>query len=305
MPRPGLDAELAAGGGAADSREMSENCPTSEDELADLIRNAAARRRPLAIRGGGTRGIGAPVEGEPLLTAGLTGITLYEPGALTLVAKAGTPLAEVEAALAAEGQRLPFEPWDGRALSGANGAPTVGGMVAVNASGSRRIQAGACRDSMIGVRFVDGTGAIVKNGGRVMKNVTGLDLVKLMAGSHGTLGVLTEVGFKVLPASETIATLVFEGLDAARAVEAMTAATATPVRGDRRGACAAGVGRRAGDDAAAGGLRRVGVAPQARAGCGAGAVRRGAGRSRASATGPGCATPPDSPGGMAPCGGFR
>jgi glycolate oxidase FAD binding subunit len=207
---------------------MVERRPASEDELADIVRDAAARRSPLAIRGGGTRGIGGAVEGEALSTAGLAGIALYEPGALTLVAGAGTPMAEIEAALAAEGQRLPFEPWDGRALTGANGAPTVGGMAATNASGPRRLQAGACRDSMIGVRFVDGTGAVVKNGGRVMKNVTGLDLVKLMAGSHGTLGVLTEVAFKLLPAAETTATLVIDGLDVARAVEAMTQATATP-----------------------------------------------------------------------------
>ncbi len=207
---------------------MSVLQPGSETELAEIVRDAAGARRPLDIRGGGTRGLGMAVAGATLSTAGLTGIPLYEPGALTLVARAGTPLAEVEAALAAEGQRLPFEPWDARPLTGANGVPTIGGMAATNASGPRRIQAGACRDAMIGVRFVDGTGAIVKNGGRVMKNVTGLDLVKLMAGSHGTLGVLTEVAFKVLPASETCATLVFDGLGVGEAVAAMTAATATP-----------------------------------------------------------------------------
>lgn len=202
--------------------------PATENELAEAVRAAAASRRPLAIEGGATRGLGQPVDGDRLSTAGLAGIRLYEPGALTLVVGAGTPLAEVEAALAAEGQMLPFEPWDARALTGANGAPTVGGMVAVNASGPRRIQAGACRDSLIGVRFVDGTGAIVKNGGRVMKNVTGLDLVKLMAGSHGTLGVLTEVAFKVLPRPEAVATLVLDGLDDAAAGRAMTRALATP-----------------------------------------------------------------------------
>ena len=207
---------------------MTRHRPESEEALAETVRAAAASGTPLAIEGGGTRGNGAPVIGETLSTAGLTGITLYEPGALTLVARSGTPLPEIEAALAAENQQFPFEPWDGRALSGSNGTPTLGGMVAVNASGPRRLQAGACRDSMIGVRFVDGTGAVVKNGGRVMKNVTGLDLVKLMAGSHGTLGVITEIGFKVLPRPEATATVMLEGLDVPTAIAAMTAATATP-----------------------------------------------------------------------------
>jgi glycolate oxidase FAD binding subunit len=207
---------------------MTDLQPATEDDVAEIVRDAAARRAPLAIRGGGTRGIGHDVAGEPLSTAGLTGITLYEPGALTLVVRAGTPLPEIEAALAAEGQRLAFEPWDARRLTGANGVPTIGGVAATNASGPRRIQAGACRDALLGVRFVDGTGAVVKNGGRVMKNVTGLDLVKLMAGSHGTLGIITELSLKVLPRPEATATVVLDGLDAAAAGRAMTAALATP-----------------------------------------------------------------------------
>lgn len=196
---------------------------SSEEELALLVREAAG---PLRVRGGGTRGIAGA--GEILDVSGIAGITLYEPEALTLVAKAGTPLAEVEAALAAGGQRLAFEPADWRGLLGTSGEPTIGGMVAANVSGPRRVQAGACRDALLGVRFVDGTGAVVKNGGRVMKNVTGYDLVKLMAGSWGTLGVLTEVSLKVLPAPEAAAALVIAGLDDVQAVAAMTGALASP-----------------------------------------------------------------------------
>ncbi len=203
--------------------------PTSEAELADAVREAASSGTTLEIRGGGTRPIGDPVQADAMLeTGGLTGITLYEPGALTLVAEAGTSLTEIEAALAAEGQMLPFEPPRLNGLLGTTGESTIGGVVATAASGPRRIKAGACRDSLIGVRFVDGRGDAIKNGGRVMKNVTGYDLVKLMAGSHGTLGVLTEVSFKVLPRPEVAATLLMTGMDDRRAVECMSAAMGSP-----------------------------------------------------------------------------
>jgi len=163
-----------------------------------------------------------------LETGGLSGITLYEPGSLTLVAQAGTPLAEIEAALAAEGQRLAFEPMDHRGLMGTSGAPTIGGVVAANVSGPRRVSVGACRDFMLGVRFVDGTGTLVKNGGRVMKNVTGYDLVKLMTGSWGTLGILTEVSLKVLPTPERTACIMIDGLDDSQAIAAMARALRSP-----------------------------------------------------------------------------
>lgn len=204
--------------------------PNTEAELAGAVKAAAAGGQRLRIRGGGTRSrLGCPVEAdETLSTTGLTGVSLYEPGALTIVAAAGTPVAEIKATLNAEGQRLPFEPMDHRGLLGSEGEPTIGSVVACNISGPRRIQAGACRDSLIGVRFVDGQGTVIKNGGRVMKNVTGYDLVKLMAGSYGTLGVLTEVAFKVLPKPEACSVVLIDGLDDRTAVKAMSAALGSP-----------------------------------------------------------------------------
>ncbi len=197
--------------------------PRDETELAEMIR---AARGPLAVRGGGTRGAGAV--GEVLSVAALQGVVLHEPAALTLVVRAGTPLAEVEAVLASAGQRLAFEPWDARAILGTTGEPTIGGVAATNASGPRRVQAGAARDAMIGVRFVDGTGAVVANGGRVMKNVTGYDLVKLMAGARGALGVMTEVAFKVQAIPEAEATVIAADGEARAAVARMARALGSP-----------------------------------------------------------------------------
>ncbi len=199
--------------------------PADESQLAEAV---AAAVGPLCIKGGGTRPVGGRIEGETLSTAAIKGITLYDPGALTVVVRAGTPLAEIEELLAAEGQRLAFEPMDHRLLMGTKGTSTIGGVVAANVSGPRRIQVGACRDSLIGVRFVDGRGTIIKSGGRVMKNVTGYDLVKLMAGSYGTLGVISEVAFKVLPAPEATASVVIHGLGDDAAVRAMARALSEP-----------------------------------------------------------------------------
>ncbi|UWR22662.1 FAD-binding protein [Sulfitobacter sp. S190] len=197
--------------------------PQTEAALADIIKTT---KGPLALRGGGTRGMTAP--GTPVSTDAMADITLYEPGAMTVVAQAGTPVAQIEKALAAENQRLAFEPMDHRHVLGTEGVPTIGGVMAANVSGPRRISVGAARDFLLGVRFVDGQGQIVKNGGRVMKNVTGYDLVKLMAGAHGTLGVLTEVSLKTLPRPETEVTLVLHGLDDAAAVAALARALGSP-----------------------------------------------------------------------------
>lgn len=203
--------------------------PGSEAEVAEAVQGARADGGPLEVVGGGTkRALGRPMQtAATLSTTGLNGITLYEPAELVIAAQSGTPLADVERTLAESGQRLPFEPVTLKRLYG-EGQPTIGAVAACNLSGPRRVHSGAARDGLIGVRLVTGHGEAIKSGGRVMKNVTGYDLVKLMSGSFGTLGVLTEVTFKVLPVPESEATLVFEGLSEDRASACMAAALGSP-----------------------------------------------------------------------------
>ena len=177
-------------------------------DLTERIKAAAAARTPLRLRGGGTKDFYAQsLQGDILdMTGliGLSGVTSYEPSELVVTARAGTPLAELEALLAAQGQCLPFEPPHFSAGS------TVGGMVASGLSGPARASAGAVRDFMLGVRFINGQGEHLTFGGQVMKNVAGYDVSRLMAGSMGTLGVITEVSLKVLPVAPAEATLRFD-----------------------------------------------------------------------------------------------
>lgn len=199
-------------------------------DAAEAICGANARKQPLAIVGAGTKkrlGRHAPQQRE-LSTRSLTGVTLYEPEELVLSARAGTPLREIEELLGANRQQLAFEPMDHASLyGGATRGGTIGGMIAVNASGPRRIKSGAARDHLLGFHCVTGRGEIVKSGGRVMKNVTGYDLSKLVTGSYGTLALLTEVTLKVLPKAETEQTLLILGLDEANSLSQLRRASGT------------------------------------------------------------------------------
>lgn len=204
--------------------------PADEGGLAAAIAAAHAAREPLAIEGNGSkRGLLRPVQAaRTVSTRNLSGITLYRPAELVLSARAGTPIPQIEAALAEKGQHLIAEPPDTRAIFGSDQAATLGGIVAANLSGPRRITWGAMRDHVLGIRFVNGTGEVLRSGGRVLKNVTGLDLCKLLAGSYGTLGVMTEITLKVLPAPEATATLLVAVPDAAAGVRALSAGLGSP-----------------------------------------------------------------------------
>lgn len=205
--------------------------PKDEDELATAVVEANSTQSPVEVCGAGSkRDIGRPLQTAAVLTTErLKGITLYEPSELVLSARAGTPLAEIEKALAKNDQHLAFEPVDlGPMLGQKAGLGSIGGVFAGNLSGPRRIQVGAARDHLLGIRAVSGRGEIFKSGGRVMKNVTGYDMCRAMAGSWGTLAVLSEVTLKVLPKPEATRTLLFVGLTDEVAVDAMCAALGTP-----------------------------------------------------------------------------
>ena len=205
--------------------------PGGETDVVEAVQWALAAKTPLEIVAGGSkRALGRPVEtGRRLDLGWLTGMRNYEPAEMVFDAGPATPVGEISAELAAKGQHLAFEPPDlGPLLGEAEGRATLGGVMACNLSGPRRIKAFAARDHLLGLRAVTGRGEAVKTGGRVVKNVTGYDLCKLMAGSWGTLGVVTDLTVRALPAPERTRTVLVFGLDDARGLEALRAALATP-----------------------------------------------------------------------------
>ncbi len=204
--------------------------PETEAELASVVVSAAAREEPVWVCGNQTKaGLLRPVQAaHTISTSALTGITLYSPSELIISARAGTLVRDIENALGAKGQHLIAEPPDFCSMFGSSSDQTIGGVVATNLSGPRRIAWGATRDHIMGVRAVNGSGEVIRSGGRVLKNVTGLDICKLLTGSHGTLAVMTEITLKVMPAPERTATLAITGLNPHTGVAALLAALGSP-----------------------------------------------------------------------------
>ena len=205
---------------------MATFAPTTTDELCDVIAGAARAGGKLEICGGGSkRGIGNPRDADLLDMRGFADVIDYDPRELVLTVGAGTPLAEVEALVAGERQMLAFDPFDhGPMLGQGAGRATIGGVIAAGVSGSRRVSAGGARDQLLGFEAVSGRAERFVAGGRVVKNVTGYDLPKLLAGSWGRLAALTVVTLKVLPAPRVVTTCMLRGLEPAQAWAAMARA---------------------------------------------------------------------------------
>ncbi|MEM6497327.1 MAG: FAD-binding protein [Pseudomonadota bacterium] len=205
--------------------------PAADWELARFLREATQTQLPVEILGGGSkRNAGrSGIERTLIVTHVFRGIRMYEPTELVMSAESRTLLVDIEHELLQRGQMLAFEPVDlGPILGKEAGLSTIGGVISTDIAGSRRIAAGAARDHLLGVKAVSGSGEIFQSGGRVLKNVTGYDLARLVCGSWGTLAALTEVTFKVLPRAEETATLVIVGLSNEIAVEALCSAMNSP-----------------------------------------------------------------------------
>jgi glycolate oxidase FAD binding subunit len=199
-------------------------------DVEEVVRAAIASDQPLEVIGHGTkRTIGQPMATNAVLdVSALNAVSAYEPNELIITVQAGAPLADVQSLIDSKNQQFAFEPIDTSMLSGMPGSGTIGGMIGAGLAGPRRIKAGGARDHLLGAHAVSGFGDSFKTGGRVVKNVTGYDLCKLLAGSWGTLAVMTEVTLKVMPKPESERTLMLLGLDDLTANRAMTAALGSP-----------------------------------------------------------------------------
>ena len=233
--------------------------PSDAAEAAEIVAWAAAESQSLEIVAGGSkRGLGRPPRADHRFDVSrLAGIVDYEPAELILTARAATPMAEIEAQLEAKRQMLAFEPPDWRGLIGGGGEPTLGGALACNLAGPRRVRAGSARDYFLGFSAINGWGEIWKAGGKVVKNVTGYDMCKLQAGAYGTLSVLVEVTLKVMPKPETACTILLQSMADEIAIPELSRALNTPYEVSAAAHLPASVARRSGVASVAEGLGAV------------------------------------------------